>query len=120
MPEFEQNRIQDIYMCLKNSGLNVYFPAQHQGECITPYVVVKSSSNLQFRQYSTVVQYYDLLCYVPKDRYSALCPYVDKVKAAMKQLFPMITPAHYDTESFYDDTVKGHMISIQYQNYKKL
>lgn len=121
MPEeFEQDRIQDIYMHLQREGFEVYFPGQHQGECISPYVVVKGATNMQFRQYSTVAQYYDLLCYVPKDRYSSLYPYVDSVKAAMKQLFPMIKPAHYDTDSFYDDEIKGHMVSVQYLNYRKL
>lgn len=121
MPEeFEQDRIQDIYMHLKREGFEVYFPGQHQGECISPYVVVKGATNMQFRQYSTVAQYYDLLCYVPKDRYSSLYPYVDSVKAAMKQLFPMIKPAHYGTDSFYDDEIKGHMVSVQYLNYRKL
>lgn len=118
--EFEQDRSQDIYMHLKREGFDVYFPAQHQGECTAPYVVVKGASNLQFRQYSSVVQYYDLLCYVPKNKYSELYPFIDQVKTAMKGLSPMIKPAYYDTESFYDDSVKGHMVSVQYRNYRKM
>ena len=121
MPEeFEQDRIQDIYMHLKREGFEVYFPGQHQGECVSPYVVVKGAANLQFRQYSTVSQYYDLMCYVPNDQYSRLYPYVDSVKTAMKGLFPMIKPAYYDTNSYYDDEINGCMVSVQYLNYKKL
>lgn len=107
-------------MHLKTEGIPVFFPTQHQGECVFPYVVVKGSVNTQFRQYSTEAQYYDLLCYVPKNKYSELYPFVASVKAAMKKLFPMIKSAHYETASFYDDEIKGHMVSIQYLNYRKL
>lgn len=121
MPEeFEQDRIQDIYMHLQRKGFEVYFSGQHQGECINPYVVVKGNVNTRFRQYSTTVQYYDLLCYVPKDQCSTLYPFVDSIKTAMKELVPMIKPAYYDTAPFYDDKIKGHMVSIQYLNYRKM
>jgi len=118
--EFKQDRIQDIFVFLKQKGFDVYFPAQHQGECTAPYVVIKGAVSTQFREYSSWVQYYDLLCYVPKDKFSELYPFVDSVKAAMKELAPMIKPAFYDTESFYDDEIKGHMVSVQYLNYRKL
>lgn len=118
--EFEQDRIQDIYIHLKQKGFDVYYPSQHQGDCLAPYVVIKGNVQTQFRQYSSTVQYYDLLCYVPKDRFSTLYPFIDSVRTAMRELYPMIKPAFYDTASFYDDEIKGHMVSIQYLNYKKL
>ena len=39
---------------------------------------------------------------------------------ALKALEPMLMPTHYETPSFYDDTLKAHMISVQYRNYRKL
>lgn len=120
MAEYENDRIQDIYVHLKNKGFDVYFPAQHIGECTSPYVVVRGATNTQFRDYSSVVQYYDLLCYVPKDHYSELYPFLDSVKTAMKEMVPMIKPAYMDTEAYYDDEVKGHMVSTQYRNFRKL
>ena len=62
---------------------------------------------------------YDLMCYVPKDNYSTLEPFVDRVETIMDELFPMIRPMHFRTSSFYDDSVKAHMISTQYVNWKK-
>ena len=118
--EFEEDRIQDIYVHLSENGFDVFYPAQHQGECLSPYVVVKGDVNTQFREYSSTVQYYDLLCYVPKDKFSTLYPFVESVKTCMKGLSPMIKPAFYDTASYYDDEVKGHMVSIQYLNYRKM
>lgn len=120
MDQHEQDRIQDIFVHLQNKGFDVYFPSQHEGECISPYVVVKGYTNTQFRQYSSTVQYYDLLCYVPKDHFSTLYPFVDSIKAAMKELSPMIKPAFFDTASYYDEEIKAHMVSIQYLNYRKM
>ncbi len=114
------SRIQDIYLHLKEKGFEVYFPAQKVGECLSRYVVVKDSTTSQYLQYSSTVTYYDIMCYIPKDHFSDLEPFVEEVKLAMKDLVPMIKPTYSQTQSFYDDSVKGHMISIQYKNYRKI
>lgn len=109
-----------IYTQLSEDGIDVYSPAQHQGECITPYTVVKVRTVSGIAEYSSVQAFYDLMCYVPKDQYSTLEDYVDRVKTSMKKLYPMIVYDKFETESYYDESVKGHMISIQYRNNKKL
>lgn len=114
------SRWADIYRHLKNSGLDVYSPGQHSGECLKPYVVVKDAGGSQFGRYSSAKQLYELLCYVPQNNFSQLEPFVEEVERHMKELEPMIKPTHYKTASFLDDSVKGHMVSIQYVNYKKL
>lgn len=110
----------DIYNKLKEKGFDVYAPAQHEGECVAPYVVVKVGNLMQVGSFSSVQYFYDILCYIPKDEYSTLENYVEEVKKAMKELQPMIMPIHTQTGSYYDDGVKGHMISIQYRNNRKL
>lgn len=87
---------------------------------MTPYIVVKHAGGNQFMQFSSTRDLYELLIYVPQDQYSRLEPFVGEVKTAMKGLEPMIKPMHYETPSFLDDTVKAHMVSVQYANYKKL
>ena len=114
------SRIQDIYLHFKEKVFEVYFPAQKVGECLSLYVVVKDATTYQYLQYSSTVTYYDIMCYIPKDHFSDLEPFVEEVKLAMKDLVPMIKPTHSQTQSFYDDSVKGHMISIQYKNYRKI
>ena len=109
-----------IYDCLKSAGIDVFSPSQHQGECISPYVVVKAGSVGPLSDYSSTVAYYDLLCYIPKNQYSTLEDYVCSVKEAMKQLYPAIKYDNFETESYYDESVKGHMVSIQYRNNRKL
>lgn len=110
----------NIYENLKNQGIEVYSPGQHQGECKFPYVVVKSSGLTPLSGFSSAQALYDLMCYVPENRYSILEDYVNQVKEAMKLLYPAIIPLNSETESFLDSTVKGHMISVQYENNRKL
>lgn len=114
------SRWQDIYLHLKKEGFDVYSPGQHQGECTSPYVVVKDAGTTKFGDFSSNKALYDIMCYVPGEHFSQLEPFVQKLEIAMKKMQPMIRPVHYKTPSFYDDTVKGHMISVQYINYQKI
>lgn len=114
------SRWKDIYLHLKNDGFDVYSPGQHEGECLSPYVVVKDAGTTRFGGFSSHKALYEVLCYVPKDTFSQLEPFVQKVKTSMKKMYPMIRSADYETASFYDDTVKGHMVSVQYINYRKI
>lgn len=109
-----------IYTHLKEDGFDVYSPGQHQGECISPYVVVKDMGTSKFGNFSSTKSLYDILCYVPRDQFSQLEPFVGELEDSMNKLYPAIRSAHYKTPSFYDDAVKGHMISVQYVTYQKL
>lgn len=114
-----ESRWQDIYEHLTQKGFDTYSPGQHQGECTSPYVVVKDMGGSRLGDFTSMKHLYDIMCYVPQDHFSELEPFVQKVKTAMLGLYPMIRPAHYETPSFYDDTNRSHMISVQYINYKK-
>lgn len=111
---------QNIYKHLKAEGIDVYSPGQHQGECIRPYTVVQNAGMSPYSAFSSTQTLYDIMCYVPQNEFSTLEPYVEKVKTAMKGLYPTIVPVNFQTAAFLDDTVKGHMISIQYKNNRKL
>lgn len=114
------SRAMDIYKHLEGQGFSVYFPAQKVGECTSPYVVIRVAPSSQYQGLSTTINYYDLLCYVPRDHYSQLEPFLDSVKNSMREMYPMIRPTYTQTQSYYDESVKGHMSSIQYKNYKKI
>lgn len=114
------SRIQDIYLRLKDKGFDVYFPAQKLGECTSPYVVVRDATTSQVSGISSTVTYYDILCYVPGHQFSILETFVDSVKDAMRTLSPMIKPTYSQTQSFYDEKINAHMISVQYKNYRKI
>lgn len=118
--EYSDSRWQDIFLHLKKSGFEVYPPGQKVGECLTKYIVVKNNGSSKHPSFSTDIDLYSIMCYVPKERYSLLEQFVQAVKINMKELEPMIMPYGNQTPSYYDDGVKAHMISIGYKNYKKL
>lgn len=114
------SRWQDIFKHLTSSGFDVYSPGMKVGECTKEYVVVKNDGSSRLASFSTDDDLYAVMCYVPKQSYSKLEPMVQRIKKAMKELEPMILPYGSQTPSFYDDSYKAHMISIEYKNHKKL
>lgn len=118
--DYKDSRWQDIYAHLKAKGFEVYTPGVKLGECASEYVVVKNDGSTKHAGLSTDDDLYAVMCYVPKQAYSALEPFVQRVKQAMKELVPMILPYGSQTPSFYDDSFKAHMVSIEYKNYKKI
>lgn len=118
--EYKDSRWQDIFMHLKKAGFDVYSPGTKTGECTSEYLVVKNDGSSKHASFSTDVDLYAVMCYVPKEKYSSLEPLVQKVKNSMRGLEPMIKPYGSQTPSYYDDSLKAHMVSIEYKNYKKL
>ena len=114
------SRWQDIYTCLEHAGFEVYPPGLKVGDCTHEYVVIKNDGSTRHPSLSTDMDLYSVMCFVPKNKYSTLEPLVQKVKKAMKGLEPMIIPYGTQTPSYYDDSYKAHMISIEYVNYKKM
>jgi len=112
-------RWQDIFLHLQENGFDVYPPGVKVNECLSPYVVVMHDGSVPYTGISTNIDLYSVLVYVPQKQYSELEVQVQSVKVAMKKLEPMILPYGSQTPSFYDDSVKAHMISIEYKNYKK-
>ncbi len=118
--EYADSRLMDLYQHLKDNGFDVYMPAIKSGECTSPYIVIKNDGGTKHSSFSSNVDLYSIMCYVPKQSYSKLEPLVQSVKTAMKDLVPLFHPNGQETPSYYDDSVKAHMVSIEYKNYKKL
>lgn len=119
--EYEDSRWQDLYTFLKNKGYDVYAPATHPEECKEPYLVIKNDGTNKHTRFSSNREQYTIYINVPRLRYSELEPLVQKVKKDMKELYPMFL--QYDNltlPSFYDDTVKSHYATLEYENYKKI
>lgn len=118
--QYADSRWQDIFLHLKKEGFDVYSPGTKVGECTEEYIVVKNDGSSKHPTVSSDNDLYAVMCYVPKESYSRLEPMVQEVKSAMKGLEPMILPYGSQTPSYYDDSYKAHMISIEYKNYKKI
>ena len=115
-----ESRWQDIFNHLKQHGFDVYSPGVKTGTCKSPYVVVMNNGATRYPGISTMVDTYSVMVYVPQQSYSQLEVQVESVKAVMKKMEPMILPNNFQTPSFYDDSFKAHMISVEYRNYKKM
>lgn len=109
-----------IYEHLTAAGFKVYSPGQHIGECKEPYIVLKDAGATRFNNFSTDVYTFDFLCYVPLMQFSTMEDFVASIKHSLKEMFPLIKPTGYQTGSYLDDTIKAHMVSFQYTNYKKV
>ena len=118
--EFAESRWQDIFNHLDSAGFDVYPPGVKLGDCTSEYVVIRNDGSVKNNNASTDDDMYAVMYYVPKMGYSKLEPLVQRIKAAMKGLEPMIVPYGSQTPSYYDDSVKAHMVSIEYKNHKKM
>ena len=114
-----ENRWQDIFKHLKEHNFDVRSPGISKGDCTNKYVVVKFGGETSHGSFSTNDTYYDLLCYVPKERYSQIDSFVREVQKCMKDMEPMIIPTNEVSPSYYDDNFKAHYVSIGYKNYKR-
>lgn len=118
--DYQDSRWQDIYIHLKNKGYDVYAPAQKEGECTEPYIIIKNDGSYKHNEFSSDRDMYAIYVYVPKLKYSLLEPIVQMVKKDMRELYPMFIPYGQQLPSYYDDDVKAHYIGIEYENYKKI
>lgn len=118
----EETRLKDIRKQLESAGFDTYFPGQHRGECLKPYVVVKDAGTTRLGTFSTIQYTYDIMLYVPLNRFSQLDPLMQQIRAAMKTLSSKISlRVAYDMSTpFYDESVKAYMSYITYVNLRKL
>ena len=118
--KYENSRLKDLYKFLKSKGYSVYWPAQHQGDCTSTYIVIKyNGTSGQLANISSRADIYSLLCYVPFNQYSYIEEYVQKVKADMKELEPLfLVYGDQQLPAYFDDANNGHYVEIDYKNYK--
>ncbi len=102
---------------LIENGIDAYPPATHEGECLSPYVVVKQYGSTQIVNFSSERVYYLFLLYVPRNQYSMLEDFENKVKAVLDgELYPMLMPSGSKEADYYDDNYHAHMRSFMYHN----
>lgn len=109
-----------MYRTLKDAGIDVYTPSQHEGDCVSPYVVISPQGSNRFNEYSTEVINIDVLCYVPMNKFSMLDPFVNEVKGILEGIYPVIKNTYNDVPGFPDDSNKSMSWSISYEGHKQL
>lgn len=116
----EKSVLKKVYDHIKQNGYDVYFPGQKKGECKSKYIVLKMDGGTVLDGVSSERPIYTILCYVPENQYSLLHEFVLEVKSMMRGVYPMLMYAGNETSSYFDDSVKAHMISFQYQGIRKI
>lgn len=119
--ESANSRLQDLYHILKDGGFDVYMPDVKEGDCLSPYLVIKNDGGTKHSNYSTNIDLYSVMCYVPRRSYSQLEPLMVRVRNYMKEnARPLFDETGEVSPSYFDQDLNAHMISIEYRNYKKI
>lgn len=109
--------VEAIILVLKENNIDAYPPATKNGECTKEYVVVKNSGASQIGTYSSEVHYTDILCYVPRNKYTRLERFKNEVKEIIhNNLYPRVMETGSETQDYFDDEIKGHMVSFMLRN----
>lgn len=114
-----KTRWEDIFKHLEKAGFDVYPPATKQSECTSMYIVVRHAGTSDALTVSSNRALFDVLVYVPKHEYSKIEAYTRDIQKSMDELFPLFRPVHTTSTPFFDEDVKGWMVSITYVNYQK-
>ena len=100
-----------IYKHLKSKGFDVYSPAQHEGVCTEPYIVLRNAGELNKDSHSNGI--YDISVYFPKGKYSKLEDYRLSLVKVLSEL-DYLKKTGLETPVIYEDEIKAYSFSIQY------
>lgn len=95
----------------------VYALGAHKGSVDGRMIVVKPEAATQFMNYTTTVQYFDILCYGRTA--SEAVDLADKVQEAMQSLKFTVMPTYTTQVPYWDSTTHGWQISVVYRNFVK-
>ncbi len=102
----------DLFLYLKDEGFNVFSLGQHQGKCITEYIVLRN--NGIFPGPRKERREYELLLYFPIEKYSEFESYIERVKKSMNRLYPGVKLIEPETPHYLDKDVLAYMTSVTY------
>ena len=107
-----------ILQTLKEANIGPVFAlGAHPGVIDGKLIVVKPASAAQYMNFSTTIQYFEILCY--GRTISEAVNLFEDVKQAMKSLEMTVMPTFLTGTPFYESNVKGWQISSTYRNYVK-
>lgn len=107
-----------ILQTLKDANIApTYALGAHLGSVDGRVIVVKPESASQYMNYSTTIQYYNILCFGrTASEAIKLC---DDVQEAMKTIRPTVMPTYTSRNPYWNNTSHGWQMSCVYRNYIK-
>jgi len=111
----------DICDKLTEKGLKVYSPGTKVSDVVEPFITVRYAGGSQESNFTSWIDTYELIIYVPRDRYSLLEGAIDDVRTAMLELEPKLMPTQYNSISttMFDTNISAHYVIALYRNYKR-
>ena len=107
----------EIYLHLKQSGIDVYSIGQHKGLCERPYVVISETGDGEIVGKNLMSKNVELLIYYPLSQYSEFEGYIEKIKKTMKEL-SHIRRVIESNSKIIDDDKKAYMTFLSYKMIK--
>jgi hypothetical protein len=101
-----------MYAALRDAGITVYLPGQHDGPCKTPYVVVSDGGTMPTGK-TTGIKRFLVTGYVPLGRLTDLRAVLAEAQAALRAVPAVRTTGEISHEEI-DDERAAHFASIEY------
>jgi len=110
----------NIFNHLKAKGVDAYFIGQHEGECKSPYIVIKDD-NTSGQNGSNKVgsQLVDIIFFIPQNQFTKSIGFKSQVKAYLKEL-KFLRYTGSETGTVTDDEKKALTFSVFYEIQKEL
>lgn len=118
--EEKESVLKQIRENLRECGFETYYPAQHEGECKHEYVVIAYAGATEILGVSSVADTYNIMCYVPYEKYSRTVEYAGEIRRAMRNIFPLVRETGTAAPAYYDEGTKAYMINLEYANYRQI
>lgn len=106
-----------IFDTLQEKDIDVYFIGQHQGDCISPYVVIKDFGDNEISGISLDQNIIDFIIFCPIGRFEKVEEYVEEVKETLRSI-EFLQDARYRSPILLDQDKKAYTTSMRYKRYK--
>ena len=104
--------IESIFAALKQAGVEVRLPAQKRDICLSPYAVVfESERGLVNGMDMCKIQ---IRVFVPLENYSALAPFTETVREAMRPLRGRVRETGRSLGAGVEDKFCAHRTALEY------
>jgi hypothetical protein len=112
--------MQGIMDHMQAHGYTVYAPTQAIGVVKAPYVVVTYLGSAKHNTFSTIIERYSVILFLPHRLYSELQAHTQGIEDTMRKLHPQLIYDDFGGSPVYDDNMKCYQVPTDYLSYKRM
>jgi hypothetical protein len=105
---------------LQEHGYTVYAPTNAIGVVKDPYIVVTYLGSAKHPSFSTIIERYSVILFLPHRLYSELQAHQNALEDTMRKLHPHVIYDDFGGIPIYDDQMKCYQIATDYKTYKRM